>query len=569
AALEIEVLPPFYFSKLAIFLYTLVFILLFALSLRYYHYRVQRKNNRKIKAFQDEKEKEIYQSKIEFFTNVAHEIRTPLTLIKTPLEKLIGQTKDQPIMQKSLSIMEKNTERLINLVNELLDFRKTEIENIKLTFVEINISETLRNTYTRFSELIQEKAVDFRMKLPQEEVMAFVDEEAIKKIMSNLFNNAIKYAKNEVILKLEVTDSEFILKVQNDGSLIPQHLKKRIFEPFFRTDEVSNQTGTGIGLSLAYSLTELHSGQLILANEDTHLNTFILKLPLRQEQEFNSYKKEPKVIERQQEEIPQEEIINDTAENSGILIVEDNRELLKFIADDFKEEYAVFKSTNAETAIEILKKENIYLIISDVMMNGMDGFEFCEYVKTNLETSHIPVILLTAKNAMQSKIQGLEAGADAYIEKPFSLEYLKVQVSNLIENRRHIMEFYSSSPLSHIKSIAHTKTDERFINKLEKLIYDNLSDQNLNVDSLADIMNMSRSTLYRKIKDLSNLSPNELINIARLKKAAELLQSGEYKIYEISEIVGYKSQTSFGRNFQKQFKMTPSEYMNGKQPIEE
>ena len=290
--------------------------------------------------------------------------------------------------------------------------------------------------------------------------------------MSNLFNNAIKYAKNEVILKLEVTDSEFILKVQNDGSLIPQHLKKRIFEPFFRTDEVSNQTGTGIGLSLAYSLTELHSGQLILANEDTHLNTFILKLPLRQEQEFNSYKKEPKVIERQQEEIPQEEIINDTAENSGILIVEDNRELLKFIADDFKEEYAVFKSTNAETAIEILKKENIYLIISDVMMNGMDGFEFCEYVKTNLETSHIPVILLTAKNAMQSKIQGLEAGADAYIEKPFSLEYLKVQVSNLIENRRHIMEFYSSSPLSHIKSIAHTKTDERFINKLEKLIYD-------------------------------------------------------------------------------------------------
>ena len=179
------------------------------------------------------------------------------------------------------------------------------------------------------------------------------------------------------------------------------------------------------------------------------------------------------------------------------------------------------------------------------------------------------MILLTAKNAMQSKIQGLEAGADAYIEKPFSLEYLKVQVSNLIENRRHIMEFYSSSPLSHIKSIAHTKTDERFINKLEKLIYDNLSDQNLNVDSLADIMNMSRSTLYRKIKDLSNLSPNELINIARLKKAAELLQSGEYKIYEISEIVGYKSQTSFGRNFQKQFKMTPSEYMNGKQPIEE
>ncbi len=563
ASLDINILPPFYLSKVAILFYILISTVLFILGMRYYHDRVETKNNQKLKAFQDEKEKEIYQAKIEFFTNVAHEIRTPLTLIKTPLEKLIGQSKNQPFMHKSLSIMEKNTERLINLVNELLDFRKTETENIKLTFVEINISEILRQIYNRFSELIEEKAIDFKMNFPQKDVIAYVDEEATKKIISNLLNNAIKYAKNEVILQLSTSDSEFELKIQNDGSLIPLHLKDRIFEPFFRTNEVSNQTGTGIGLSLAYSLTELHNGKLILANENTSLNTFILNLPLHQKREFISYKKKSKE-ESFIEDPNTEGILNNHTETSGILIVEDNIDLLKFIVDDFKENYTVFKTTNVETAIQILKRENIFLIISDVMMKGMDGLEFCQYVKTNIETSHIPIILLTAKSAIQSKIKGLEAGADAYIEKPFSLEHLKVQVNNLIENRKHIMEFYSSSPLSHIKSIAHTKTDEKFIKKLDAVIYDHLSDQNLNVDTLAEIMNMSRSTLYRKIKDISNLSPNELINIARLKKAAELLQSKELKVYEVADIVGYKSRISFSRNFQKQFKLTPSEYISGK-----
>ena len=193
----------------------------------------------------------------------------------------------------------------------------------------------------------------------------------------------------------------------------------------------------------------------------------------------------------------------------------------------------------------------------------MDGFDLCQNIKTNLETSHIPVILLTAKNALNAKIKGLESGADAYIAKPFSIEHLRVQIHNLIENRMHIMEHYSTSPLSHIRSIAHSKTDEAFIRKLDEEIYKNMAKNDLSVETLAEKMGMSRSTLYRKIKDISNLSPNELINITRLKRAAELLRTGDHKIFEVAELVGYNSPTSFGRNFQKQFDMTPSEYMKG------
>ncbi|MES2648480.1 MAG: response regulator [Bacteroidota bacterium] len=244
----------------------------------------------------------------------------------------------------------------------------------------------------------------------------------------------------------------------------------------------------------------------------------------------------------------------------AILLVEDNEEMLDFIAEDLSEKYHVIKATNGEQAIQILKEEAIQLILSDVMMPVMDGFELCKIIKTSFEYSHIPVILLTAKNTLQSKIEGLELGADAYIEKPFSPEYLHVQIANLIANRDKIKDFFAKSPLVHIKSIAHSKSDELFLEKLNEEIYNNLEEEELDVDKLAKMMNMSRPTLYRKIKAISNLSINDLINLTRLKRAAELLAEGNYKIYEVSAIVGFKSQTNFGRSFLKQFGMSPSAY---------
>lgn len=244
----------------------------------------------------------------------------------------------------------------------------------------------------------------------------------------------------------------------------------------------------------------------------------------------------------------------------AILLVEDNEEMLEFIADDLSEKYNVFKSCNGKEALEVLKVESIQLVISDVMMDMMDGFELCTIIKKSFEHSHLPIILLTAKNTLQSKIEGLELGADAYIEKPFSPEYLHVQIANLLTNRYKIKDYFAKSPLVHIKSIAHTRPDELFLEKLNEAIQANLEDEELDVEKLARIMNVSKPTLYRKIKSISDLSANELINITRLKKAAELLAEGNLKIYEVSDIVGYSSQTNFGRNFIKQFGMTPSHY---------
>ncbi|SER25089.1 response regulator transcription factor [Pedobacter rhizosphaerae] len=256
-------------------------------------------------------------------------------------------------------------------------------------------------------------------------------------------------------------------------------------------------------------------------------------------------------------------------EKSIILLVDDNEDILDFVADDLSEKFHVLQARDGMEALEILNTEIVQLVISDVMMPKMDGFELCRRIKSSLELSHIPVILLTAKNTLQSKIEGIELGADAYVEKPFSPEFLQVQVSSLIKNRNKIKAYFASSPLIHIKTMAYSKGDEQFLEKLQETILKNLDNQNLDVEHLAEHMNMSRPTLYRKIKSISDLTPNELINLARLKKAAELLNEGFFKIYEVSEMVGYSSQTHFGRNFAKQFGMSPSDYIHSRQQAKE
>ena len=247
-----------------------------------------------------------------------------------------------------------------------------------------------------------------------------------------------------------------------------------------------------------------------------------------------------------------------------IALVDDNEEILEFLSSDLGDKYKIVTAHNGKEALDLLHTENVQLIVSDIMMPEIDGFELCRLIKDDFNNSHIPVILLTAKNTLQSKINGLEVGADAYIDKPFSPEHLQVQIANLLINRNKIREHFVNSPLAHIKSMAHSKADEKFLEELNDLIHAHMNDTALDVDMLAKFLNMSRPTLYRKIKAVCDLTPNELINVARLKKAAIMLQEGNCRISEIAEKTGYTSATHFGRNFQKQFCMTPSEYLREK-----
>lgn len=246
----------------------------------------------------------------------------------------------------------------------------------------------------------------------------------------------------------------------------------------------------------------------------------------------------------------------------SILIIDDNEDILEFLSVVLGDSYQCHLAANGEIAQTILDKEIIHLIISDIMMPGIDGFELCGLIKSNVEYCHIPIILLTSKNTYKAHIEGLEVGADAYIQKPFSSELLQVQIANLLKNRRKIKEHFASSPFEDVRVMAHSKTDEAFLKKLDEYIRTNIKDPNIDIDMLAGHMFMSRTTLYRKIKSLSSLSPKELIDITRLKNAAGLIAKNEFSFYEISKMIGYSSQSLFSRNFQKYFKMSPIEYFN-------
>lgn len=255
--------------------------------------------------------------------------------------------------------------------------------------------------------------------------------------------------------------------------------------------------------------------------------------------------------------------MNESVDNIkiAILIVDDNEEILDFLTDDLSEKYEVYTAVNVKKALEILDKYTIHLIISDIIMPEMNGYDFCSKIKSNMEYSHIPFIMLTAKNTLHSKIEGLEKGADAYLEKPFSPEHLQVQITNLLANRSRMKKFFSAYPQANIKNMAHSYADEKLLIKMNAYILQNIDDTSLDVDKLSESLYISRPTLYRKIKAVLDLTPNELINITRLKKAAELLIQGNYSINEISIMVGFSSATHFGRSFLKQFGMTPSSYV--------
>jgi len=554
-ALNIIIRPPFWKTNLAYAIYLIIFIIGNYYFIRYYHQWVEGKNRSRAERWEAKKEKELYQAKIEFFTNVTHEIRTPLTLISGPLDEVIRKSQHQPALAGNLATMKRNTERLIELTDQLLDFRKAEVKGFSLNFVDLNISKLLKDNYERYHAAAMARGLIFNLELPDAPLHAYADLEGLNKILSNLIDNGLKYADGKLFITLSANTETFIIRVKSDGALIPVPVHHKIFEPFYRMKNGKEERGTGIGLPLARSLAELHEGTLNVETDGGLWNVFVLILPLHHEREFN--------INTQTDEVTVQAGLVPAVHSDlpTILLVEDNMEIRQFISGQLTAGFTVIQTANGQEALDVLNKTSIHLIVSDIMMPVMDGFALCKMVRDNLEYSHIPIILLTASNSMQSKIEGLEVGADAYIEKPFSPAHLLKQISNLLASRDKIKNFFAQSPLVHIKSMAYNKADEAFLEKVAEFINKNI-DNKLNVDRLADLMNMSRPTFYRKIKTISNLSPLDLIRITRLKRAAELLSEGIYSIQQIAAMTGFGSQAHFGKSFVKQFGVSPHDYVN-------
>ena len=560
---SIRIRPPFWLNRLAFLIYFLLFMTGMTLLTRYLTVRNRLRQKIKMRDFEQLKERELYRSKINFFTNVAHEIRTPLTLIKAPLDHVLMTEKVSESVKENLLVMSKNTGRLLNLTNQLLDFRKTESEAYLLNLQTQNVSELIRETLLRFTPLAKQKNVTIETDLPEQDMFVQLDKEAFIKIISNVLNNAIKYCNHFVRLEATIKEAEvreFHLLTENDGDLIPTAFEDEIFKPFVQIDtgKDRNVTGTGIGLALASSLADLHGGSLKLENDDNY-NRFLLKLPVG-----NVEKQESTGHVQEQKEINIEKGVDNLKKQATILLVDDDVELLEFEARFLSAHYHILVAENGVQALEQLKKVSVSLIVSDVMMPEMDGFELTRRVKSELEFSHIPVILLTAKVMAQSKVQGYELGADAYLEKPFSVEVLLARIENLLQGREKLRETFLKNPFIGAATVALNKSDEAFIKKLNEVIQENLSDSEFNVEDMAERFNMSRASFYRKVKGVLDLTPNEYIRVERLKKAAQLLKQDDYKINEICYMVGFNSPSYFSKCFQQQFGILPKDFQEQK-----
>jgi signal transduction histidine kinase/ligand-binding sensor domain-containing protein/DNA-binding response OmpR family regulator len=563
ATLKIVVHPPFWWSWYA----KLFYLLLIGLIIWYYvHTRLKRAEHRhqlEMQRLNEEKEKEVREARLNFFTMIAHEIRTPVSLIIGPLEKLmkVGSPTDD------LRVINRNAHRLLELVNQLLDFRKVEQQSLVIHFAPQNIHELIKSISERFAPTFEQGGKHFSVEFPDEQFTAIIDREAVTKVVSNLLTNANKYTTDEVRLSCHAGPDEdhFQIVVADNGIGIKEEDQQRIFEPFFQAE--GNKPGTGIGLNIVKNIVDLHHGTISVASAVGKGSTFTVVLPVSQqviEEDVGKLTEEKEPYSEADSRTSSGSLhLSPSSDHQGetMLIVDDSEDMVGFLSENFKEKYEVMTASDGIEALDILSKHEVNIIISDWMMPRMDGAELCRRVRQNQLTSHIPFVMLTAKTDDDSKVEGMDVGADTYIEKPFSLQYLEACIRNMLLMRRRLMEKFSTQPLEPVTKIAQNPTDNEFLIKMNQIIEDNFSNSDLNVDFLADRLNISRSGLFAKIKTLADVTPNEMIQIVRLKRAAQLLHEGGHLVSEVGYMVGFSNPSYFSKCFQKQFGIRPTDYI--------
>lgn len=557
--IEITILPPFWKSIFAKIIYLLLILSAAYYTFLYFKKKLNEKHNSKLELFRKEKEREMIDTKIEFFTNIAHEIRTPVSLIKAPLESIIKSEDGNVETKENLSVIEKNTEHLLELINQLLDFRKIDEQRYSLELIKVNIKQLLTETCYRFHTTIESRQIKLSLDLPDEDVYAYVDKEALTKIISNLIHNALKYTSSYIGISLTETlqsnEKYFEIRVSDNGSGIDDDMKNLVFEPFFQTNG-NQKGGTGIGLTLARQLAINHNGDIQIENADEKGCIFIVSIPENIDNEHINIYESSNPLHDNLLLTDDDQLKN---KKTTILVVEDNEELRNFLSKNLSKEHNVISASDGMDALSKLEKSSVDLIISDIIMPELDGLELAKTIKQNEQYCHIPIVLLSAKTNTQTKVEGLEYGADSYIEKPFSISILKAQINSLIENRIKILEKFSRSPITPYGTIAHNAKDKLFLDKLNMIIEENMANDQFRIEYIADKMFMSQSNLQRKIKGISGMVPSDYIRVFKLKKAAEILKTGEYRINEVCFIVGFNNPSYFSKCFQKQFGILPKD----------
>lgn len=527
-----------------------------------------------VKRLEAEKMHELDKAKSEFFANISHEFRTPLTLISGTVEKL--QSRDESFFerQEEYGLIHRNADRLLHLVNQLLDLSKLEAGKLQVEQQPGEISGFLRRLAGSFASLFETKGITYRFELPDRQLHVLFDPDKVEKVLTNLLLNAFKFTNSGGTVTLSVSispedenKSQLLLTVQDTGVGIPEERIQHIFERFYQVDASASRSyeGTGIGLALVKELTELQGGTINVSSAVGVGTSFVVGLPMQVA--FPEEVAEPVKLEDEPRIIWSDSLAAGsslpTTENfllPRVLVVEDNAELRRFIAGSLAGQYEVLEAENGLLGFEHATDTMPDLIISDVMMPGLDGVTLCRRLKTDERTSHIAVILLTAKADMESRMAGLETGADDYLTKPFQLEELQLRVHNVIKSRQRLRERYSRSLTLQPSEVAVTSVDEKFLQKVLTIMEINLSNCDFDVETFCRGVGMSRAHLHRKLTALTGQSASEFIRVFRLKRAASLLEQQAGNISEVAYGVGFNSLTYFAKCFREQYGQTPSEY---------
>ncbi|MGN6637306.1 MAG: hybrid sensor histidine kinase/response regulator transcription factor, partial [Mucilaginibacter sp.] len=521
--------------------------------------------------------------KIRFFTNVSHEFRTPLSLIMAPVDKILKQVKE-PDIQRQLQMVNRYARRLLNLVNQLLDFRRMEYQELKLHEKSGDIIKFIRELSYSFNDIGEQKHISFMFDTEIEEFYTSFDHDKIERIIFNLLSNAYKFTPQggqvSVLLNvLEKDDKESRLleiKVIDTGIGIPEDKKEKIFEPFFQNDIPGSMLnlGSGIGLSITKEFVRLHGGRIIVESEFNQGSCFTVLLPV-QELDRSLFIDTPTTIEHDLAYVPEvnthKPIGNNTrdAKKPTILLVEDNEDFRFYIKDNLKDFFNIIEAENGKKGWQKALSMHPNLVVSDISMPEMSGIDLCMKLKGDSRTSAIPVILLTALIGEEQQLKGLETGATDYMTKPFNFEILLSKIRNILSQQEHMRKTYQKQVEVSPTEVHVDSPDEQFLKKVLMLIDNNISNPNFSVEELSDEMFVSRYTLYKKILALTGKTPNELVRSMRLKRAAQLLETGHLTISQVGHKVGFKSQKYFVKAFKSEYNTIPSRYAEMQSPSKE
>ena len=567
-SLALRIDYPIWFRWWSFVLYGCFIFAVIYIVRNYYRNKVKYREELKVANIQREKEQELIKLKQRFFMNISHDLKTPLTLILGPLERISQSPNLAGDLKPTFSLMKRNASRLSRLITQLMDYSKQERGALKLKVRKIDVVDFMHEVMRSFEELAQQKHIDFILDSKEDALWAWIDEEKMEKVIFNLLSNAFKYTPSggSISLRIKLSGNEnenLLLVVEDTGKGIHAAHHPRLFERFYQVEKNDLETGTGIGLSLVKEFVNLHHGITFIESEVGKGARFIIQIPLSEtvyadEIGLDNSLTNKKISSESSNVISKPDRDVNKAK-STILIVEDNEDMLSYIEIILTEKYNVSVATNGEDGLKMALKTVPDLIVSDVMMPKMDGIDFCNQIKSNVCISHVPILLLTAKSGKENTLIGFENGADDYVEKPFDTDILLARIQSLLMNRNLIRTKLQKTPVARVSTNGLNQLDRKFLEKVEGIVLGNMALSEFSVEELGRQVGMSRATLYRKIKGLLGQSPIEYIRSIRLKEALRLIKDGNTDIINVAEMVGFKDVVYFKNCFKKLFEVMPEE----------